>query len=117
MPRIVRGALSLRARFDVEQKALDAIVFTVAAGGTSLAIPFKRLPTVSTMCCGNSALIEIESATVQEADEIRRLERELHEDLIEYEFQRIERENARLYGGSYVPPCVCEPGRFIPEML
>ena len=41
-------ALSLRARFDVEQKALDAIVFTVAAGGTSLSIPFKRLPTVST---------------------------------------------------------------------
>lgn len=63
------------------------------------------------------ALIEIESATVQEADELRRLERELHEDLIEYEFQRIERENARLYGGSYVPPRVCEPGRFIPETL
>ncbi|MFB3132863.1 MAG: hypothetical protein ACE10K_10125 [Rhodothermales bacterium] len=34
-------ALSLRARFDVEQKALDALVFTVAAGGTSLAIPSK----------------------------------------------------------------------------
>ena len=32
-------ALSLRARFDVEQKALDAIVFTVTAGGTSLATP------------------------------------------------------------------------------
>ncbi len=28
-------------RFDVEQKALDAIVFTLAAGGMSLAIPSK----------------------------------------------------------------------------
>ncbi len=28
-------------RFDVEQKALDAIVFTLAAGGTSLAMPSK----------------------------------------------------------------------------
>ena len=43
------------------------------------------------------ALIEIESATVQEADELRRLERELHEDLIEHECQLIDRENARLY--------------------
>ncbi len=54
---------------------------------------------------------------MQEADELRRLERELHEDFIEYEFQRIERDNARLYGGSYVPPRVYEPGRFIPETL
>ena len=28
-------------RFDVEQKALDAIVFTLAAGGMSLAMPSK----------------------------------------------------------------------------
>ena len=88
------------------------IVSTAVPGATS-----SRLPTVSTTCCGNSALIEIESATVQEADELRRPERELHEDFIEYEFQRIERDNARLYGGSYVPPRVCEPGRFIPETL
>ncbi len=54
---------------------------------------------------------------MQEADELRRLAWALHDDLIEYELQRIERENARLYGGSYVPPRVCEPGRFIPETL
>ncbi len=47
------------------------------------------------------ALIEIESATVQEADELRRLERELHEDLIEHECQLIDRENARLYARSF----------------
>ena len=55
------------------------------------------------------ALIEIESATAQEAAELRRLERELHEDLIEHEFQLVERENARLYTGTTVPPRCCEP--------
>ena len=56
---------------------------------------------VPTTCCGKAALIEIESATVQEADELRRLEWELHEDLIEHECQLIDRENARLYARSF----------------
>ena len=34
-------AYSTGCRFDVEQKALDAIVFTLAASGTSLAMPSK----------------------------------------------------------------------------
>ena len=102
----------IRQALDAYRRESTPIVSTAAPGATS-----SRLPTVCTTCCGKAALIEIESATVQEADELRRLERELHEDLIEYEFQRIERENARLYGGSYVPPRVCEPGRFIPETL
>ena len=34
-------AAATGCRFDVEQKALDAIVFTLAAGGTSLAMPSK----------------------------------------------------------------------------
>ncbi len=34
-------AYETRCRFDVEQKALDAIVFTLAASGTSLAMPSK----------------------------------------------------------------------------
>ncbi len=34
-------AAAAGCRFDVEQKALDAIVFTLAAGGTSLAMPSK----------------------------------------------------------------------------
>ena len=57
------------------------------------------------------AVIQIEPTSSQDAAELVRFERELHEDLIEYEFQRIEQENARLYAGSYVPPCVREPGK------
>ncbi len=34
-------AYTTGCRFDVEQKALDAIVFTLAAGGMSLAMPSK----------------------------------------------------------------------------
>ena len=59
------------------------------------------------------AIIQIEPTSSQDVAELARLERELHEDLIEYEFQRIERENARLYAGSYVPSRACEPGRKI----
>lgn len=38
-------AYSSGCRFDVEQKALDAILFTLTAGGTTLAIPSKLVGT------------------------------------------------------------------------
>ncbi len=107
---------SKSSQVEIEHLADDAIAYRLNDGPRRIISPAPY--GIYNVLRQLSAVVDIESRSPEEVESITRLERELHEDVIAYEQERIDRENALLYASTYPPPLVCERderGRFRPS--
>ena len=85
----------------IELLANDAIAYRLNGGPRRIISPAPY--GIYNVLRQISAVVDIEPCSLKDTESIARLERELHEDLIAYEQERIDRENAVLYASTYPP--------------
>ena len=97
---------SKSSQVEIEHLAKDAIAYRLNGGPLRVISPAPY--GIYNVLRQLSAVVDIESRSPEEVESITRLERELHEDVIAYEQERVDRENAVLYASTYPPPLVRE---------